>query len=342
MRVLFIAPRIQDMYKDIEAEMIRQGHEVVVIQDKILRADPHIVRIPFLVPIKKIIWNILSKKHWDSIIAKDKNLIKPFDLVFIISGESVNKYILDYLKRKNPKLKTVFYTWDACNFYRYDRFLSIVDKCYTFELDDVKKDNRWIFLPIYCKESKHVNNYEYDYDLFTIGSCHDGRYSFLKKILPQLENNNIKYYIKVVTVPIIITIREKIKLFFLCKEKRSLRLEEIKFSHGLENREILSTEKIINEEYKKISNRSRCVLDDQREGQSGLTARFMWALADGKKIITTNKWAYQYSFVCKEQVRIIDKKDPVIPIDFLKETEYRKSEMKDFYIENWVNTILNF
>ena len=33
MRILFIVPGIHDMYRDIESEMIRQGHEVIVIRD---------------------------------------------------------------------------------------------------------------------------------------------------------------------------------------------------------------------------------------------------------------------------------------------------------------------
>ena len=73
MRILFIAPGIQDMYKDIESEMTRQGHDVVVIQDKILRADPFLVGSSLLVSIKKIIWNRLVKRHWDNIIKNNGN-----------------------------------------------------------------------------------------------------------------------------------------------------------------------------------------------------------------------------------------------------------------------------
>ena len=340
MRILFIAPGIQDMYKDIEAEMVRQGHEVVVIRDQSLRADPYKVSCPLLVPVKKIVWSKLSQKHWDNIIASDDRIRQPFDLVFIISGVSVNKQILNYLKGKNPNIRSVFYTWDACNYYRFDRFLSLVDKCYTFELEDAYNDKRWIFLPIYCKEQKQEEDQEYKYDLFTIGSSHSGRYSFLKKILPQLKENDIRYYIKVVTQPLSLSLRDKIRFIFLGKKKKAQILEELRFSNGLENKEILSNAKILHNEYQKISDSSRCVLDDQREGQSGLTARFMWALAAGKKIITTNKWAYQYSFVSKEQVAVLDKNNPIMPLDFLRTPLGLKSDVREFYIDKWVTTIL--
>lgn len=329
------------MYKDIESEMVRIGHEVILIRDQNLGPDPYMVQNTFLVPIKKIVWNIRSKIYWNNIISNDERLNISFDFVFIISGVSVNMQILDYLKNKNPNLKSVFYTWDTCNYYRFDRFLSMVDICYTFDLEDVIRDDRWHFLPIYCREANLELKQEYKYDLFTIGSCHDGRYSFLKKILPQLKANNIKYYIKIVTKPIHLSLRDKLKILFLNKEERKRILEELNFSHGLENREFLSATSILDEEYQNISNSSRCVLDDQREGQSGLTARFMWALASGKKIITTNKWAYQYPFVNKEQVAIIDKETPVIPSEFLQKAIYEKSDVREFYIKNWVTTILN-
>ena len=104
---------------------------------------------------------------------------------------------------------------------------------------------------------------------------------------------------------------------------------------------ILSPSQIINEEYQEICANTRCVLDDQREGQSGLTARFMWALAAGKKIITTNTCAYKYAFVNRDQVEIIDKNNPVIPVDFLQKIDFMKSDVKEFYIDKWVSTLLS-
>ena len=88
---------------------------------------------------------------------------------------------------------------------------------------------------------------------------------------------------------------------------------------------------------------SRCVLDDQREGQSGLTARFMWALASNKKIVTTNKWALDYNFVSPKQVMIISKYKPRLLIDFIK-SELKDEEVSNcsnFRIDHWVNEVLN-
>lgn len=39
MKILFIANPHLDLYKDIEAELQKQGHEVVTIADKILKID---------------------------------------------------------------------------------------------------------------------------------------------------------------------------------------------------------------------------------------------------------------------------------------------------------------
>ena len=39
MKILFIANPHLDLYKDIEAELQKQGHEVVTITDKILKIE---------------------------------------------------------------------------------------------------------------------------------------------------------------------------------------------------------------------------------------------------------------------------------------------------------------
>ena len=88
---------------------------------------------------------------------------------------------------------------------------------------------------------------------------------------------------------------------------------------------------------------SRCVLDDQRSTQSGLTAKFMWALANHKKIVTTNKWAYEYKFVSPQQVLIIDKINPVISENFIKNpiTEGKYCDVSSFYIDRWIDELLS-
>lgn len=340
MRILFITPFIQNMYKDIESEFVAQGHQVFVVQDKKFFADPFYVDRKFLKCLKNIIWNQESTQYWKRMFQSTEELNIPFDFLFVISGTSVNRYMVERLKKINPSMRSAIYTWDSCKFYRFDRHLRYFDRGYNFDIEDVKRDSRWILLPIYCKRTKFRQESRYKYDIFSIGSNHDGRYSFIKKILPQLQKTNIRYFIKIVTNPIKLSIRDRFFLRFTSNPRREEIKEEIAFSQGLENFELLSREKILARDYDEISQCSSCVLDDQRENQSGLTARFMWALAEGKKIITTNQAAYNYDFVSHEQVAIIQKRDPFMPLDFLQNNSYDKSNILPFIIDNWIKTIL--
>ena len=91
-----------------------------------------------------------------------------------------------------------------------------------------------------------------------------------------------------------------------------------------------------------MMNMSNCILDSQREGQSGLTARFVWALANGQKIITTNKYVVDYAFINAGQVCIIDKMNPVVPVDFVKSPlcEENVTDVTFLRIDNWVKELL--
>lgn len=340
MRILFITPFIQNMYKDIEDEMTAQGHQVFIVKDKLFRAEPFFVDRRNFRFLKRIVWEIETKHYWNQMFKKTKRLNEPFDFLFVISGTSVCRHLLDRLRKINPQIRSSIYTWDSCNFYRFDRHLDYIDKGFNFDIDDVMKDGRWTLLPIYCRKKTIGQRGGFEFDIFSIGSNHDGRYSFIKKILPQLRESNTKFFIKIVANPINLSLRGRISLLFTSKSRRKEIKEEIAFSHGLENEDILSQEKIIAQEYDKISNSSACVLDDQRENQTGLTARFMWALADGKKIITTNQAAYRYNFTNHEQVAIISKTKPYLPIDFLKNNSYGRADISPFMVDNWVRTIL--
>lgn len=340
MRILFIANPVQNMYKDIEDEMIAQGHQVFIVKDKLFRADPYFAGRKYFRFLKRIVWKIEAEQYWDRMFEVTKELNEPFDFLFVISGTSVCRYLLDRLMSINPQMRSSIYTWDSCNYYRFDRHLDYIDKGFNFDIDDVKKDDRWSLLPIYCRKKIIKQSGNCEFDIFSIGSNHDGRYSFIKKILPQLRESHTKFFIRIVTNPINLSLRGRISLLFTSKSRRKEIKEEIAFSHGLENEDILSREKILAQEYDKISNSSACVLDDQRENQTGLTARFMWALAEGKKIITTNQSAYRYNFVNHEQVAIINKTKPYLPINFLKNSSYGRADISPFMVDNWVRTIL--
>ncbi len=339
MRILFIANPCQNLYKDIESEMVLQGHEVVTIVDKQFKYDPNIKSSRFkyylFYPLKKILWCKRIWNYWKELFDKNDSLKQTFDTLFVLSGISLDDEVLNYIEQKNPGIKKVIYTWDSCNHYNFDRFLPRMDKSYTFDIVDSHKDCRWKLLPIFYKEDNNQSSLIYDF--FLIGSNHDGRYSFVKKILPQLKENGYTYFIKIVGHEKILSGLDRFFLTFRTKKARELN-EEVRFSRGEENEDCLSREGFSIDDYKLLLSQSRCVLDDQRDNQSGLSARFIWALSQGKIIYTTNNNARDYSFINPEQVIQIDKENPRIThIPSFN----GKSDVSFLRIDNWVKEVLS-
>lgn len=335
MKILFIANTHMNIYKEIEEEIINQGHIVITIEDKLIKGDPYFINKSFIRKIKTFGWEKRIKKYWENRITK---LDKHFDILFVISGTSINNWVIELIKKYNPNIKTVYYTWDNCSYYNYKRHLDYFDNSYTFDIEDASQDKRWSLLPIPCRINEYIQKPKYDF--FLLGTNHSNRLDFYKKIYSQLVVTSYKYYIKLLATPI--SMVKTISDYIIRRDKVAFRKRN--FSKGKYMKEILLKEPISPKKYNGIIQNSKCIIDDSRPGQSGLSARFMWALANRKKIITTNKWALEYSFVNPKQIRIIDSNNPKIPFDFIEEDKEElnvENRIINYTYTNWVKTILS-
>lgn len=347
MKILFIANPYLKLYREIESEFQKQGHQVVTILDVRLKFDPYWgwIKLFFLRELFFVrIYNIYAH-HWKKMIKKDKKLSESYDVLFVLSGTSIDGYLVRHLQKNNPDIKKILYTWDSCNHYNFARLIPWFDKCYTFDILDVKNDSRWELLPIYYKQIELNDNNVAMYDLFSVGTNHDGRYSFFKKLIPQFKENGLKYYIKLVELQENISFKQALKYYivshFFAKYHSNF-IDDMKFILGDDDLDLKKKEMVNHEEYTYFSNISRCIFDTQRENQSGLTARFIWAIANKKKVITTNRWAFEYSFVRPNQVFVVDENEPQIPIDFIRLPLEEKDAADVLFlrIDNWVRQIL--
>ena len=341
MRILFITSDYLNLYKDIEFEMIRQGHVVNTLFLEDVGHDPNYSFSP-LKNLKGFIYGRLYNvidKYWEKRIKNEPLLNEKYELLFVINGMGIGKYLIDYLSKKNPNLKRVYYTWDTTNYYRFDRLFKYFDRCYSFDLNDCKKYKGLQLLPIYYVEDEKADEQMHEYDVMMIGLNHDSRYTIVKKMMPDLVKSNIRYFIKVIQTwqmeqVLKMSLKKRINLF-LSKHKlftsTSLYVEcrdLADYSKDDDRYGIKSNQLIEPSVYRHISAVSRCVLDTVRQTQSGLTARFMWALGNGKKIITT-------------RVLVVDEQKPVIPAEFILEGYGgANAEILQYRIDNWVKTIL--
>ncbi len=347
MKILFIANPHLNLYQDIKQELKRQGHKVSVFKDTFVKGDPYLVSVRFhkiRIFLNRKFFKV-HKKYWDKVISNDSRFSEFYDLLLVLSGMSVDELLIKHLKQINPFLKTVFYTWDSCSYYRYDRLIPFFDKSYTFDLYDVRNMEGWRLLPIYYKPMVTLDQSSIEYDLFCVGTNHDGRYTFFRKLLTPIEGRGLSYYIKLVVLSTNISIKKLLKYYFY----RSLGFnvsfgDDIDFLKGKDPLGLRKDSFLASEEYNEICKKSRCIIDTQRSNQTGLTARFIWALSNRKKILTTNKYALEYDFVNPEQVKILDECMPSIPIEFVKnDFKYSdKFDMSFLRIDNWVKELLSF
>ena len=90
--------------------------------------------------------------------------------------------------------------------------------------------------------------------------------------------------------------------------------------------------------------KSRAILDTQASYQDGLTARFMWALGEEKKIITTNDNILKYPFYTPEQFYILNENNLSGIPEFLKKdfvmTDSNRKIVAQYRIDNWLDTLL--
>ncbi len=145
-----------------------------------------------------------------------------------------------------------------------------------------------------------------------IGSNHSGRLDIARKVVCQLKDEGYSYFIKVVD---------------------KTRPEDDVVTHTP-----LSPVDVQN-----IIQESECVLDTDRSTQTGTTPRLIWALASGKKIITTNQNIKRMPLYDPERIAFIDRHSPVIDQAFLdKEIRNKKLSpyLESLRIDNWIQNFI--
>lgn len=321
MRIFFLAPSYLDLEKDILAEMQRQGHEVVMVHDRPdLPFDFYLRPKSTVHAMKNVVKRVLSwllnirRRYWKDIVRRNTELQKPFDFFMCINGCSFHPWIMQYLKNHNPALRSCIYLWDSNSYCDYFHSIKYFDRAVSFDLNDCRSVSPALqFLPFYWIPLHQADNTRYDISM--IGSAHGRRVSFLKKVLEQLEKvSSIQHFFRIYSPKKILEIGEEYQIHTPMSPAQ------------------------VND----IISASECILDTSRDGQGGTTPRFIWALAQGKKIITTNSYISQMPFFRPEQIQIVDVEKPVIDTKFIlhNNTFDVHPFIESLRIDRWVSNLL--
>lgn len=321
MRILFLAPTYLDLQKDIISEMERQGHEVVFIADRHdLPFDYGVRPTSFPRRVKRIIKQAISStlrirhNYWAKLIKREE-LSRPFDFLLCINGSSFHPSLIKHLKAMNPAVRSCIYVWDTNTYRDFFHSIKYFDKAFSFDLNDCKSVEPNIpFLPFYWLPSS-ADKADNKYDISMIGSAHGHRVKVLSEVLKQLKDYP--------------QVRQKFHIY------SPNHLDKIDEQYQIHT-------PLPPAQVNSVIASSGCILDTSREGQGGTTPRFIWALAQGKKIITTNSFITGMPFYRADQIRIIDAENPVVDVDFiLSDKKFEVSPyIENLRIDRWVKTLL--
>ena len=342
MRILLFVDPYLNLYKPIERELFRQGHDVRTFLDPEKFGSSSFMFPKNFRALKKYLrllcqGLVSAKRYWKRELRQLDIFNETYDILFVINGVSFHPIIIEHLQQFNPRLKVSLYVWDNAKGYDFFHFLPFVHKAFTFDFDDAKRREGVEFLPFYWTEDCQ-RKIDIKYDVSIIGSNHHGRLEIVEKIAKQLKERGMRFYFKIYIFECKVTRNPIVWMF---KRKR---LETITNDYRKQLDSPYTTkERISPLEVENIIASSNCILDTDNPNQTGTTPRVIWALAASKKIISTNTNLKDMPFYNPNQISFINRENPVIDWDFLElpnEERHLSPYIENLRIDKWVRNFL--
>jgi hypothetical protein len=332
MRILFFAPKFFNYEIAIKDELEKMG-ALVHLYDE--RHDPTAVE---KILIRKA--RILVKDKIDSYyseIAENEKTFNP-DYVLFVNPEAVDGKSLELLKSACPKAMFILYMWDSAKNKNIKQYFNKFDRLYSFDKSDCEKYGMkfrpLFFIPTFEKQQyengipQTKDNDNYIYDVSFIGTVHSDRVKIVSKMKEYCDVNGISYY-WYLYVP------GKLMYFLRWCTSSAFRSIDKKYVH---------TVPMPKDEFAKVSEGSRCVLDINHPGQTGLTMRTIEMLGACRKIITTNGEIRDYDFYIPSNQVVISRDKIEIDKDAVRKSYIDIDEelYEKYAIRGWIKDVFQF
>jgi hypothetical protein len=320
-RILLITPVFYGVEKKIKSVLEESGNEVCWFENKSMNFDYHgsNSKLKF---IRKIYY-FLFIPHIRYIKREFKKIGNTrFDMIFSINGHIICPYLFRKLRSKNSKLFSVLYLWDSFSMYNWTKELTYFDKVYTFDRADADKLGLLYKPNFYLKNNESIIK-EVRFDLFFVGKFTPYRLSILDKISAESEKYDFKSFMKLWPAfrifPHYYIIYRLLKLLNLKNIWIRSFLLNYEACEGYLKRACILTESLDFEDIQNFAYLSNVIIDIPFQGQTGYTHRFIEALANGKKVITTNSNIKTENFYNSDQIKFIDLINPEFDYKWTKE-----------------------
>lgn len=339
--ILLLGPKFYGYCDAIRHELIDLGGNVIFNEIELWNGGRYshsgIIR-KFFCRLKEPTWEYNTTKKILNSIGANK-----IDRLIVIAVYSASIKLLSELKRRNPSIKTYIYFWDAFSTWNFSYLIKHFDYCFSFDRIDCNKYKSLHYLPLFYRNDQLCQDVEYKFDITHIGTL-SLEYSKRLDICSVLYQNGIrdnqnnfiylvwknqidKSRLKPLKTIIKFLIRDPVYLF-------ARKVNKYKKSTPIIHQLPLPLETV-----SEIERSSRALLDINMN-RSGLAMRIIGAIANGKKIITNNKYIVEEEFYSPENILVIDEEHPIVSKEWLLSPS-TKINISNLRIDNWIKTILN-
>ena len=319
--ILLIAPKFYEYHVAIKFAIERKGYAVSFMN---CRVSDNFIYKSALKIFPKLTSYFSTWFLWRNISFYKETEIN-FNKVLVIKGDGINKKLMQRIREIFPNSEFIYYSWDGVeNFPDMKNLLPFFDRTYSFDPVDCQ-DFGMDYLPLFSSRAMIENPHssDYDYDVSFIGALHSDRNLVVRKFAR--ENKTLNIYMHVFSPGIL--------------QRLFCALSDISIIYSPANIKNFS---LTRDEYDKITDRSKAILDVEHPKQNGYTMRTIESLLAGRKLITTNQSIAQSDLYHPSRVMILDRNRPVLDVGFL-ESEFKKislPERSKYSVDNWVDTII--
>jgi len=324
--------------KVIRDNLFKLGAKEVILKDNITFNDDN--RDP--VSKKRKIFNRLihpkKRKLWTQKLISEISG-KKIDILFCVQYMPFCKWFIDYLRRKNPKLRTLLFLWDdIATFPNYIDYYGLFDKIYSFDQGDCINNPTFKYLPDFYLPNDYNKEYEQEYDVTFIGTLNmrgTKRINFLNQLDQFCKDNNLKSFLYLRYYP---NQNHKRLIDYIFPNN------ELKKFNSLLNKSIhldfMKTSNIPLEKVEEIQNKSKCLIDINYGSRCGYTLNVISAIAKGKKLITTNKNIINEKFYNPNNIYVVDIDNPQFSKSFFI-SDIKPIDISYLRIDNWLLEIFS-
>jgi hypothetical protein len=344
-KILLITPLFYGVEKEIIAILEKSGHEVSWIENKSLPFDYHGTKSKFKLLRKLYFFFFFPQVRYINEELKKLNSLK-FDLLFSINGNIICKHLFRKLKKANSGLFSILYLWDSFAMFNWEKELRYFDKVFSFDQSDSVK-HKLEYKPNFYVEyiSKQIR--EKKYDIFFTGKFNPFRFSIIEKLINECRQKNVLFYVKL--WPGYKFFLHNRIIYSLLKRSMikgsliSFYITNFEAVEGYLDRDYLLKDNRSFIEIHGVLLSSNVVLDLPFRFQSGYSHNVISALANGRKVITTNSGIVNEVFYNSDQIRIIDIENPQFDYSWIKEESNFpiNNYFKDLELSFWIKSIIN-